>query len=97
MERREPIEIDGWPVISVYTEEQAVEDGVLVPVGYAGDLSVYFTGNLMAEGYTDREKRTDLVKQGLDLLRQPDEEDTEYMRLRVIEVDKAWVIQEPGK
>lgn len=84
-------------MISTYTTEQAVEDGVLVYVGDAGKNKVYFTRALFDQGYEDENKRTELVNHGLDLLKKPDEEDTEYMCLRVIEKDKIWVIAEPGK
>jgi hypothetical protein len=92
------------PVIFSYTTEQAVEDGVLVPVGmyHLGDSAeqwpVYFTATLMAEGYQeDAQKRADLVYRGIRLLMTPDPEDSPTMHLRVIEPDEAWVIAEPGK
>jgi len=89
-------ELFGQPIF-VYTTEDAVEDGVLVPVGSVGRDKVYFTSNLFSEGYENLQKRTDAVNRGLELLRQPDREDTQYMKLRVIERDKMWVIAEPGK
>ena len=79
-------------IISRYTQEQAIEDGVLVKVGTCGRLPVVFTSNLFYDGYEKQEKRTELVKKGLEMLRQPDKEDTDYMKLRVIEKDKIWVI-----
>ena len=87
--------VDGWEVISVYTAEQAEADGVVVRVGYLnnGDV-VYFTSSLLAEGYSD--KIRELVQRGLEKLAQPDNEDTPDMRLRVIEPNKVWVVQEPG-
>ena len=85
------------PVIYSYTTEQGVEDGILIHTGSAGEHRIYFTRTLWDEGYDDLQKRVDLVKRGLDLLRQPDSEDTKYMKLRVIEKDKIWVIAEPGK
>lgn len=81
-----------WPIISVYTQEQALEDGILVKVGMIGKLPVIFTSNLFAEGYEDKEKRMSLIKQGLEMLNKHDDEDTEYMKLRVIEKDRIWVI-----
>lgn len=79
-------------VIYAYTREQAIEDGVLVPVGMAGNQSVVFTSNLFADGYEDKDKRIALVNRGLEMLRQPNPEDSEHMKLRVIEKDKIWVI-----
>ena len=79
-------------VISTYTLEQAIEDGVLVRVGLCGKYPVIFTSNLFSEGYEDKGKRMTLVNKGLEMLKVPDPEDTEYMRLRVIEKDKIWVI-----
>jgi len=79
-------------VIYSYTKEQAIEDGVLVSVGTVGTQSVVFTSNLFADGYEDKQKRIELVNRGLEMLKQPDPEDTDYMKLRVIEKDKIWVI-----
>jgi hypothetical protein len=81
------------PVISKYTAKDAVEDGIFVKVGSLGPAPVYFTTNLFESGgYEEREKRLSLVNRGLDLLRQDDPEDSEYMRLRVVEKDQIWVV-----
>ena len=79
-------------VISVYTQEQAIEDGVLIHAGDCGKQKVLFTSNLFYDGFEDLQKRTALVKRGLEMLKKDDLEDTSYMRLRVIEKDKIWVI-----
>ena len=78
-------------VIYRYTAKDAVEDGLFVPVGSIGKYPVYFTSNLFAEGYEDEGKRRALVERGLQMLRRKDSEDTDYMRLRVIEKDQIWV------
>ena len=78
-------------VIYRYTAKDAVEDGLFVPVGSIGQYPVYFTSNLFAEGYEDEDKRRALVERGLHMLRRKDFEDTDYMRLRVIEKDRIWV------
>jgi len=81
-------------VISTYTQEQAIEDGILVPVGQlTSGQRVVFTRNLFESGgYEDTERRVQLVEEGLSLLRKPDPEDTDYMKLRVIEKDRIWII-----
>lgn len=81
-------------VISTYTQDQAIEDGILVPVGrLTSGQKVVFTRHLFfSGGYDDEERRIALVNQGLSLLRIPDPEDTDYMKLRVIEKDRIWVI-----
>ena len=79
-----------WEVFT-YTRAQAIADGILVPVGFIGSQSVVITANLFKEGYEDEQKRKDLVNRGLELLRQPDPEDTEDMKLRAIEKN-IWVI-----
>jgi hypothetical protein len=79
-------------VIYSYTKEQAIEDGVLELVGSIGNQSVVFTSNLFKDGYENEQKRKELVNRGLTMLRQPDPEDTPYMKLRVIEKDKIWII-----
>ena len=81
------------PVISKYTAKDAVEDGVFVEVGSLGKEPVYITTNLFESGgYEDQDKRVSLVNKGLDLLRKEDPEDSDYMRLRVIEKDEIWVV-----
>ena len=51
-----------------------------------------FTSSLFYDGFEDLHKRTELVKRGLEMLGKDDPEDTSYMRLRVIEKGKIWVI-----
>ena len=81
------------PVISKYTAKDAVEDGIFVEVGYVGKEPVYFTTNLFESGgYDAYDKRISLVKKGLTLLGTQDPEDSDYMRLRVIEKDEIWVV-----
>ena len=81
-------------VVSVYTQNQAIEDGILVEVGLlSSGRRIVFTRNLLESGgYEDYSKRRQLVEKGIALLNKSDPEDTEYMKLRVIEKDKAWVI-----
>jgi hypothetical protein len=87
-----------WPIVSSYTREQAIEDGILV---YVGDVvcqsgrkvGVCFTRALFDDGgYEDQEKRVALVKKSVEMLNKPDNEDTEYMKLRVVEKDEIWAI-----
>jgi len=87
-----------WPIVSSYTRKQAIEDGLLV---YVGDVvcqsgrkvTVAFTRALFDDGgYEDKEKRVSLVKTAIEMLNKPDCEDTEYMRLRVVEKGKIWAI-----
>ncbi len=84
-------------VISRYTQDQAIEDGVLVHVGFTGKEYVVFTSGLFAKGYDDEIKRRLLIEKGLDILRKPDPEDSPHMRLRVIEKDRIWVIWNAGE
>ena len=84
-----------------YTQEQAIEDGILVVVGNCANQRIIFTTNLFSDySFKDKEgkdkvsldklKRT--IEKGLSMLKEPDKEDTSYMRLRVIEKDRIWVI-----
>lgn len=84
-------------VIFAYTQAQAIEDGVLIVVGYCGKEKVVLTRNLFYDGYEDLLRRRELVMKGLELLKLPDAEDSEYMKLRVIEKDKLWVIWSAGE
>jgi len=83
---------ENFEVISVYTQDQAIEDGVLVLTGHVLNQRVVFTSNLFYDGYEDPEKRIALVKKGLEMLRKDDPEDTRDMRLMVIEKNEIWVI-----
>jgi hypothetical protein len=81
------------PVIYKYTARDAVEDGIFVEVGSVGENPVYFTTNLFETGrYQDKDKRVALVSKGLELLKEHDPEDSDYMRLRVIEKGGIWVV-----
>ncbi len=84
-------------VISIYTQNQAIEDGVLVLTGYVGKERVVFTRHLFGHGFEDETKRRELVEKGLQMLRVPDPEDSNCMRLRVIEEDRIWVIWNQGE
>jgi len=88
------IEIPFDNVISTYTQDQAIEDGILVQVGkLTTGQSVIFTHNLFESGgYEDPEKRIQLINRGIALLKQLDLEDTDTMKLRVIEKNSIWVI-----
>ncbi len=94
--------IDGEdrPIISEYSMDQGIEDGILVEVGEiqrkdGTKIRVVFTRTLFEEGgYEDKTKRVDLVIRGMELLKKPDPEDTDYMRLRVIEEGEVWVIHD---
>ena len=88
-------------VIYQYTQDEAIEDGILVVVGSCGNQRIIFTANLFSDctckdedgkNKVDIEKLRRTIEKGLSLLREPDKEDTNYMRLRVIEKNKIWVI-----
>ena len=83
---------DGVDVISTYTLEEAITDGVLIKVGMSGNYPVVFTSNLFYDGFKDKEEREKLVNKGLAALKMPDPEDTPDMKLRVLEKNKIWVI-----
>ncbi len=84
-------------VISTYAQEQAIEDGVLVLVGYAGSEKVIFTRTLFEQGFEGPIERLVLIKKGLELLGRKDAEDSPSMRLRIIEKNKIWVIWNQGE
>ncbi|MFA6064934.1 MAG: hypothetical protein WCW44_00090 [archaeon] len=83
-------EVYGEP-ISVYTLQNALDDGMLVQVGKLANLNipVVFTSNLFTEV---KDHYQDIVTKGLELLNKKDEEDDDNYRLRVIEKDRIWVI-----
>ena len=84
-------------VIACFTQEEAIEDGVLVFVGYAGPEKVIFTRTLFEGVYEDPAKRLLLIQKGIEMLQAKDNEDSSTMRLRVIEKNKIWVIWNQGE
>ena len=87
-------------VISVYTRDDAIQDGVLVRLDVRESrklLDVCFTANLWAYYKGDQMRRlcTTLIMAGLTQLKQPDPEDLPGVRkLRVIVEDRIWVVQD---
>ena len=84
-------------VISAYTQNEAIEDGVLVYIGNIGKQRVVLIRTLFDQGYDDESKRKALVEKGMELLCREDPEDSPDMRLRVIEEGKIWVIWKVGE
>ena len=76
--------------ISVYTTKKAIDDGLLVKTGkLTNGLPVIFTSNL----FTDvKNNYQEIIKKGLALLKQPNNQDSNYMKLRVIEKNRIWVV-----
>ena len=83
-------EVYGEP-ISVYTKEQAIEDGILVKVGFLSNLKlpVIFTTNLFNDV---KDNYHEIITRGLELLNKKDPEDDDCYKLRVIEKNRIWVI-----
>lgn len=83
-------EVYGEP-ISVYTLQNALDDGMLVKVGELANLKipVVFTSNLFADV---KDHYQEIINKGLAMLSQKDKEDSEYSKMRIIEKDHIWVI-----
>ncbi|MFA5762392.1 MAG: hypothetical protein WC931_02245 [Bacilli bacterium] len=84
---------DDFEIISVYTREQAIDDGMLVETGTAlipttkgiATVSVCLTTNCFVSALLDDEaRRAQVMKRALAALLEHDHEDTPYMRLRVL-------------
>ena len=78
-------------VVYSYTLEDALNDGVLVKTGFLekSKLLVVFTANLFSDV---KDHYKNIIDKGLKLLSEPGKEDTPWMKLRVIEKNKIWVI-----
>ena len=76
-------EVYGEP-ISVYTLQNALDDGILVKVGELSNLKipVVFTSNLFNDV---KNHYNEIVKKGLEMLNTKDDEDCEHPRMRIIE------------
>ncbi len=83
-------EVYGEP-ISIYTQQNALDDGMLVKVGILSNLKipVIFTSNLFEE---IKDHYKEIITKGLELLNKKDQEDDDNYKLRVIEKNKIWVI-----
>lgn len=83
-------EVCGEP-ISVYTLQNALDDGMLVKVGELANLKipVVFTSNLFADV---KDHYREIITKGLELLNKKDDEDDDNYKLRVIEKNRIWVI-----
>ena len=79
--------------ISKYPIKDADEDGMFVKVGLMGRYPVYFTRNLFeSEDYQEEKKRADLINKGVELIRDRYPEDSDNMRLRIVEKDEIWLV-----
>ena len=78
-------------LLSIYTQAQAIEDGVLVKCGEIKGIRIIFTANLFKD-YKDDWNRKCLILRGLKMIAKPHPEDTSTVRPRVIEGGKIWVI-----
>jgi hypothetical protein len=77
-------------IIDIYTQEQAIEDGVLIKVGsFANGKPIIITTNLFHEV---KDKIKEIIDKSIQMLKQKNSEDDEYMKLRVIEKNKIWAI-----
>jgi len=79
-------------VISSYTKEDAVRDGQQKVIGTDKGENIYITDTLIGD-YDDADKSEELVMRALKSLDIPNDEDTPYMKLRVLEEGKLWVIK----
>ena len=87
-------DIFGEP-ISVYSQAQAIADGVLLLLTRIGDVPIVATSNAFHTlGMENQIKAVAIIREGLLALQKPDDEDSEYMRLRVLydRGTKYWVI-----
>jgi type I site-specific restriction endonuclease len=75
--------------ISIYTQQQAINDGFLIKVGKISNLPVVFTSNLFEEV---KDHYQEIIQQGLTLLNQPNFEDDKYSKMRIIKPNQIWVI-----
>jgi len=92
---------DAGEVISVYTTEQAIEDGVLVVLGSIGGVPVLATTNCFFKAGLDNPlQRHGVVLEAVSALNKSDPEDDGFRKLRVLHKGKAvdyeclWVIHD---
>ena len=93
-----------WVPISVYTRQDAIDDGVLVLYQFTCKgrrYDVCFTRALHEKYQTAPQLQELVAKTGIRLLGQPryaragsEKEDDRYRKLRVIEAKQVWVIED---
>ena len=88
-------------VISTYTADQAVEDGILVRAGRCGAVPVFITTNCFFKAGLDNPlQRHGVVLEAIEALKKPNPEDDGYRKLRVLHKGRAvdyeclWVIHD---
>ncbi len=79
--------------IFTYTAEDAVRDGVFMKLGGFAFNEIYMTSNLYNDGYEDDGKLDDLLENGIEALVRKEYDDSDTLKLRVLEKDKIWVAQ----
>ena len=87
------------PPVYVYTQEQATADGILEDVSKLGFMQVVATSNLSHRIDLDNRDTVNLILHDVArALMQPDDEDDEYRKLRVLQWEGVtyWAIQEPA-
>ena len=86
-------------VISKYSREQAVEDGVIIELGAVGKVPVLATSNCFHKAGLDNPlQRRGVVLEALEALKRHDSEDSAGYKLRVLhkgiaaDYDCLWVV-----
>jgi len=80
-------------IIYRYTKEDAIADGQQARIGSDKGRTIYITSTILAD-YEDENKRETLMQKVLESLDKPDPEDTNYLKLRVIEKGKIWAVED---
>lgn len=83
------IKMENSEIISIYTVQEAVNDGVLVFVGSFNNLPVVITAGLFST--ITRDNLINFVETGLEHLKVHDCQDSEDYKFRVIDL-KTWLI-----
>ena len=76
---------DEFSVAINYTTNQAIKDGVLIPIGKCGEIPVLITRNCFEQaGLDDAKLRETIVRDAIAALKEPDPEDDGYRKIRTL-------------
>jgi len=86
-----------WVTIWVYERQTAIAEGLLIPYQFRSEgqgIEVCFTKYLYAKSGRSPRTMKQIAKTGLNMLCEPQQEDTEYLKRRTVREGKIWVVQD---
>ncbi len=86
-----------WVTIWVYERQTAIAEGLLIPYQFRSEgqvIEVCFTKRLYAKSGRSPRTMKQIAKTGLNMLCEPQQEDTEYLKRRTVREGKIFLVQD---